>query len=243
MGKEKLRIRAFRAVDDFHGCQKFVKGHMEVLTRFGITMITTANIDWFINPNVIVIVVESINGKFMYGGMRLHIKEHNTTLPIEDAVGQIDKSIYGLVDDHFEFGTGEFCGMWNSKEISGKGVSYLLTSAGTAVLSQLNVSTMFVLCAAYTVHMVERVGFNVLKQLGDNGTFDYPKLNLVATALVKKYNDFSTADIKEKILIQSLRQNPHQEKELTPFKKNESLSIVFDLELPPLEEKFLKNSA
>ncbi len=45
------------------------------------------------------------------------------------------------------------------------------------------------------------------------------------------------------MLIQSLRQNPRQEKVLTPFKKNEALSVVFDLELPPLEEKFLKNSA
>jgi len=239
----KIRIRAFRAVDDLGACQRFVKGHMEVLTRFGITMITTANIDWFVNPNVIVIAAESIDGSEMYGGMRLHIKEKYSDLPIENAVGKIDDRIYNLVNKHFEFGTGEFCGMWNSKEISGKGVSYLLTSAGTAVISQLGVNSMFVLCAEYTVHMVERVGFNVLKDLGNNGTFYYPKLDLVATALIKKYNDFSTADIREKSLIQSLRLKPNQTKELTPFKKDECLSIKFDLELPPLEQKFLKNSA
>ncbi|HAW51688.1 MAG TPA: hypothetical protein DCX54_05070 [Flavobacteriales bacterium] len=216
---------------------------MEVLQRYGITMITSANIEWFINPNVIVIVAESRDGNEMYGGMRIHIHGGNQELPIEGAVGKIDKSIYQLVSEHAKLGTGEFCGMWNSKEVAGKGLSYVLTSAGTSVLSQLGVESMFVLCAEYTVHMVERVGFRILTNLGINGTFYYPKLNLVATALIKKYRDFSTADPEEVDLIMALRRNPNAIQHVTPYKKTEPIEVEFQLELPILYEKMIRNSA
>jgi hypothetical protein len=216
---------------------------MEVLQRYGITMITSANIEWFVNPNVIVIVVESPDGKEMYGGMRIHMHGGNQALPIEGAVGKIDQSIFKLVSDQAKLGTGEFCGMWNSKDVAGKGLSYVLTSAGTAVISQLGVETMFVLCAEYTVHMVERVGFRILTDLGINGTFYYPKLNLVATALIKKYRDFSTADPIEIDLINALRANPRVVKSVIPFGKEDPIEVEFDLELPALYEKMIRNSA
>lgn len=238
-----IRIRAFRAVDDLQSCQRFVKGHMEVLQRYGITMITSANIEWFINPNVIVITVESTDGKEMYGGMRIHTHGGNQTLPIEDAVGKIDDSIYQLVTDHARMGTGEFCGMWNSKDVAGRGLSYILTAAGTSVISQLGIESIFVLCAEYTVHMVERVGFRVINDLGNNGTFYYPKLNLVATALVKMYRDFSTADSSEVELMNSLRLNPNQIHRVIPYKKTEPVEIEFQLELPDLYRKIIRNSA
>lgn len=237
------KIRAFRAVDDLESCQRFVKGHMEVLQRYGITMITSANIQWFINPNVIVLTVESIDGKEMYGGMRIHAHGGGQTLPIEDAVGKIDDSIFKLVYDRAKLGTGEFCGMWNSKDVAGQSLSFVLTTAGAAVISQLGVESIFVLCAEYTVQMVERVGFRVLNSLGNNGTFYYPKLNLVATALIKKYRDFSTAVPGEVELIKALRLNPNQVHSVIPYEKTKPIDIQFNLELPDLFEKMIRNSA
>ncbi|MEQ8323280.1 MAG: hypothetical protein RIC15_06475 [Vicingaceae bacterium] len=240
----ELRIRAFRAVDDLAACQRYVKGHMEVLQRYGITMITSANIEWFINPNVIVIAAESYDGKEMYGGMRIHLNGGSQPLPIEDAVGKIDESIYGLVRNYAKEGTGEFCGMWNSKEVAGFGISYVLTSAGTAVLSQLGCKSMFVLCAEYTVHMVERVGFRVLKELGNNGTFYYPKLNLVATALIKYYGSPSESLApEESLIIQNLRAIPKQSISVVPFNRSAPIEVNFDLELPDLYEKIIRHSA
>jgi hypothetical protein len=184
-----------------------------------------------------------MDGREMYGGMRIHICGGSQVLPIEDAVGKLDATIYPMVKKHALRGTGEFCGMWNSKEISGKGISYVLTSAGTAIISQLPINSMFVLCAEYTVHMVERVGFQVLKELGNNGTFYYPKLDLVATALVKYQNDFKTANKDEARFISSLMNLPNQTCEVYPVGKTIPLNIEFQLELPPLPEKILKHIA
>ena len=239
----ELRIRAFRAVDDLAACQRYVKGHMEVLQRYGITMITSANIEWFINPNVVVIAAESLDGKEMYGGMRIHLYGGSQALPIEDAVGKLDNSIYGMVKERSKLGTGEFCGMWNSRGVAGLGISYVLTSAGTSVISQLGCDTMFVLCAEYTVHMVERVGFKVISELGNNGTFYYPKLNLVATALIKKYKDFSGADPTETELIKGLRARQKQRLSVLPYLRNEALDVEFDLDIPAVEEKTIRNIA
>ena len=238
-----MRIRAFRAVDDLAACQRYVKGHMEVLQRYGITMITSANIEWFINPNVIVIAAESLDGKEMYGGMRIHMHGGRHSLPIEDAVGKLDDSIYNMVKERAKLGTGEFCGMWNSKEVAGKGISYVLTSAGTSIISQLGCDSMFVLCAEYTVHMVERVGFKVIRELGNSGTFYYPKLNLVATALIKKTGDFSTAADEEIELINRLRSSPNQRMMVLPYNRTEAIEIDFDLELAEIFEKNIRNSA
>ncbi len=230
-----IRIRAFKAVDDMNSCQTYVKGHMEVLKVFGITMITTANIEWFINPNVVVIVAESLDGSKMYGGMRIHKMGGTQSLPIESAVGGLDPGIYPMLQADYENGVAEFCGMWNSRDYAGHGISYLLTTAGAAVSTMLDIAKIYVLCAEYTVHMVERVGFTVETNLGKEGTFYYPKLDLVATVLTKLRNDFSSADHSERDLINKLSQDPHLQTEIVPHLKDIPVNIHFDIDVPEIQ--------
>ena len=69
---ENLYFRAFRAVDDRAACMKFIEGHTHVLEIFGITEITSAKIDWVLNPDVYVILVSAEkDGKALAGG-RIH---------------------------------------------------------------------------------------------------------------------------------------------------------------------------
>ena len=218
-----------------NSCQTYVKGHMEVLKVFGITMITTANIEWFINPNVIVIVAESLDGSKMYGGMRIHKMGGTQSLPIESAVGGLDPGIYPMLQADHENGVAEFCGMWNSRDFAGNGISYLLTTAGTAVSTMLEIDKIYVLCAEYTVHMVERVGFRIETNLGKKGTFYYPKLDLVATVLTKKRNDFSSADPSETTMIDELSKNPQLRTDIIPYMKKDPVNIRFDLDIPEIQ--------
>ena len=52
----ELRIRAFRAVDDFESCMKFRLGHLGVLEAFGFKL-SSATEEWMFNPDTYVIVI------------------------------------------------------------------------------------------------------------------------------------------------------------------------------------------
>ena len=206
------RLNVFRAIDDRDSCERFAAGHLKVLSDYGVSKVTTAKLDWFNNPDVYVVLVESEDGSVTYGGERIHISNDFAQLPIEEAVSVVDMGIYPLIAKYKAKGiTGELCGLWNSKEIAGKGYSVVLTKVGVALAKILKMDSLFVLCAPYTVAMCEKAGFVIETSIGNSGTFYYPKLDLIATALV--IDDLinlpgSDAGFKEKII--NMRENKEQ---------------------------------
>jgi len=180
------RIRGFRAVDDLISCERFAQGHLNVLAEYGVTKVTTAKLDWFHNPDVYVVLIESIDGKEVYGGERIHIANDQYRLPVEDAISVVDPDIFPLVDRYRKEVTGELCGLWNSKAIAGRGFSVLLTKIGIAIARLLKMGSLFVLCAPYTVSMCQQAGFAIEESIGNKGTYFYPKLDLIATLLMVK---------------------------------------------------------
>ena len=233
-----LKIRAFRAVDDLESCRQYADGHSEVLTSYGITKVTSANYEWFYNPDVYVISVQ--DGDRILGGARIHGSGGNQPLPIEEAVGYMDNRIYEMTNRLKGEKTGELCGLWNSKEIAGKGISVLLTKAcvakvGVAIANLLEIRTMFVLCAPYTVKMVEDVGFKIETSLGDNGTFLYPKDDMIATVLfIDDVDKLHSADSNKRQDIFELRKRPRQIREEDGTQGK--LKIEYDLYIPTLKK-------
>ncbi len=212
MERYKLVIRAFKAVDNPDACQRYVDGHMKVLRIFGITMITSAKAEWIDDPYTYVIMVESDDGEKIYGGARIQLAGGKLPLPLETAVEELEPNIHQIVEKYASGGTGEFCGLWNSREVAGLGIgSMYLGRAALAITDQLDLSTLFGLCAPSTVKNSARIGFEIATFLGQNGTFYYPKQDLVATAVV--INDtrtLETADPDEREIIMDLRRNPNQ---------------------------------
>jgi hypothetical protein len=210
----KLVIRAFRAMNDIDACQRYVEGHSKVLKIYGITMITSAKVKWFEDPDTYVILVGSEDGEKVYGGARIQVAGGTYQLPIEDALTKFDPNIHSMVKDLASGGTGELCGLWNSREVAGLGVgSIYLGRVGVALGTQLNISTLYALCAPATVKNCIRVGFLVDEKLGDKGTFYYPKEGLVATAvLLNDVAELSTAEHEEKEKILELRRTQVQQK-------------------------------
>ncbi len=217
-----ISIRAFRAIDNQEDNRKFADGHMQVLKIFGITMITSANTEWFTDPNTYVIVVESEDGSKTLGGARIQIAGGKFPLPIETAVCDHDSSIYEMVKQYSLKGTGEFCGLWNSREVAGLGIgSMFLGRVAVAITTQLKLTTLFGLCAPATVVNSSKIGFEIETRLGNNGTFYYPKEDLLATAvLIHDCVNLPTADSFERERIFDLRNNPRQ-KTLETVRKKE----------------------
>lgn len=226
-----IRIRAFRAIDEPETCEQFIEGHVRVLKAFNITMITSAKAEWTEDPNTYVIVAESAETGKVLGGTRIQIAGGKLCLPIETAVGRFDKSIYSVIETYAKEGTAEFCGLWNSREIAGLGIgSTFLIRTAVCITSQLNLKTLFALCAPYSVGMALNTGFQIATFLGNNGTFYYPKEDLVATATVLP--DINTLDIanpSEKTKIFLLRENLKQTR--LEEGRRKTFELEYDLKL------------
>ncbi len=208
-----VSFRAFRAVDEPESCLRFIEGHRKVLEIFGITMITSNKASWTTHPNTYVILVESkVDGRAM-GGARLQIFDDSLALPIQDAVSKVDRKIDEVVKRYSEAGpTGEVCGLWNSREIAGFGIgSAYLTRAIIVLAKRLKIKTLFALCAPATVKTAGRAGFVIERSLGNDGFFNYPKLDLVATAMtIEDVEDLSRATPENQAFILESEVNPLQ---------------------------------
>ncbi len=229
-----IRIRVFRAVDDLVSCQKFVEGHMKILKVFGISMITSANIEWFMDPFTYVIIVESVENGKVFGGARIQISGGECPLPIEAAVSELDSNFQNIMKKYEGRGTAEVCGLWNSREVAGLGIgSVFLTRTAVAVAPQLNIKTLWALCAPYTVDMAKKAGFEIATFVGNEGTFYYPKDDLLATAvIIYDTNDLGTADPEERNEIVLLRDSPQQIKQ-EKSRRGEPFEIKYELLINP----------
>ncbi len=210
---DKIRIRAFRALDDVQASIKFHKGHSDVLGAYGIRGLTTLNPVWIDDENVYVILVESLDGKHVYGGARVQISSPNTELPIESGIGYLDGSIHEIVKQYRENGgVAEICGLWNSPVVAGMGIgSTFSIRSSFAYASKLPITSMFALCSPYTYRMAGSFGFTKLKSMGNEGVFPYPdEKNTAIVTFQPNIEEMTGASEEERTFIFNLRKNPVQ---------------------------------
>jgi hypothetical protein len=89
--------------------------------------------------------------------------------------------------------------------------------------------------------MAQSVGYEIEYGIGNNGTFYYPNLDLVATVLIlRDLKNLSTADEENKIAIQSLRDNLQSVRieEL----RNKKIEIHYDIEIPNMDQWNLEST-
>jgi len=235
-GKPEIRIRAFRAINEPQTCELFIQGHTEVLTSIGVTKVTSSKNEWAKNPDAFVLIVESLDGKEVFGGARVHVAGGYEPLPIEQATTLLDPSIHELVWRYAQFGTGEICGLWNSHKLAGYGIGTpLLIRTLIAISSQLGLQSLFALCAPYTVKPVVKCGMVLIDDVGNKGTFYYPKLDLIATAMIlKEITTLGDADEEDKDMIFQMRERPDSLS--INGLKNKDIRVDFKLCIPDLDE-------
>jgi hypothetical protein len=240
--KPEVRLRAFRAIDEPDTCELFIEGHTHVLTAIGVTKVTSSKHEWTKNPDAFVMVVESLDGTKVYGGARVHVAGGHEPLPIEQATGAMDPKIFDKVYEYAQHGTGELCGLWNSREIAGYGVgSIFLIRVAAAIAYQLGIRSLFALCAPYTVKPVQKIGMELVSSIGNNGTFYYPKLDLIATTMVlEDVPVLSKSDEEDKMAIFKIRENLNaiREEEL----RGKKIVIHYETSIPKLTDWSLEQA-
>jgi hypothetical protein len=206
------KIRAYKAPEDVESSLRYIDGHKKVLEAYGVKQVTSAVHDWLHDENTFVIIVESEDGDKIYGGGRIQIRSKQMPLPMEGAIAKIDKKIHDYMD-HIEVErVAEFCGLFNSKEVAGFGIgSIFLGRIGVAISLQAGVQQLLALCSPPTLRQCLRIGFEIIRDLGNNGAFYYPKEGLIATAIVvKDLKELPLAKEEERERIFDLRANPVQ---------------------------------
>jgi len=110
-----------------------------------------------------------------------------------------------------------------------------LTRAGAAISTQVGIKSLFALCAPYTVKLAESVGYRIDTSVGNNGTFYYPKLDLLATVMIMRNLDTLTeADQENKDAILSLRNNSNIVRIETL--RNKEIEIHYQIDIPNLNQ-------
>lgn len=205
-----VKIRVFRAADEVETSLRFVDGHRKMLEAYGVAKVTSANEAWIDDPDTYVVIAESGDGERILGGTRIQVRTPAMKLPMEDAIAKIDPTIYKYVDQIGDYNVAEFCGLFNSKEVAGYGIgSMFLGRVAIAISSQVGIKYLLGLCSPATLRNSFRVGFEILRDLGNNGKFYYPKEGLIATSLIiSDIVNLPNADPLERKQIFELRENP-----------------------------------
>ena len=211
----KIKISAFRAVDELQKCEVYSQGHMQVLIDYNVIKVTSYNKGWMQNPAAYVLIAEDEATGEMVGGIRVEVAKGLFPLPIESAIGNMDGRIYKVVEEYAQNGgVGELCGLWNSKSVKGVGISFFLTRAAIAIVEQLKFRTMVGICAEYTLKMFTDVGFEINRSLGVNGEFPYPDERYITRSLgILNAETLETANPFDKERILGLRRKYVQVRE------------------------------
>jgi len=224
------KVRVFRAIEDPISCEKYIEGHTKVLKDYGVPMVTSGKPSWQYNPNVYCIVAELEENIKMVGGIRLQIADGKIPLPVEDAISSMDKGIHDMVKEYFDEGVGELCGLWNSKEIAGVGISFILTRTAISIVNQLGFKTLMGICAEYSLKMFTNVGFVIDKSLGNNGEFPYPTDEYITRVLgIMNAYTLETDQPYDKERMLGLRNNLIQQRE--EVGKKGLFTVNYNLEL------------
>lgn len=206
----RFNVWAFRAIDDVELCKEFIKGHVKVLADYGIASITSNNTVWLENPNMYCIVVEDDLTKELLGGIRIQIADGIFPLPVEKAIGYMDKKIYEIVKNYaYHGGISELNGLWVSNKLKGVGMGPYLVRAAISSSNQLNFITMIGICGENTLTMFKNVGFLIDNSLGKSGGFPYPSDDLTAHVVgILNAVTLESADVFDKNIMICLRNNP-----------------------------------
>ncbi len=175
-------IMCFRAVDYPELCAQYVEGHINVLKDYGVTSVTSSNPTWTRNPNAYCIV--AIREGEMLGGIRIHKADGIHKLPMEVGVSKVDPTVSEEIEAHIDLGCGEQCGLWNSKKIRGYGISWILVNSSIAILPQLGIRKLYGLASDYSMFLFSPAGFEIQRQFGNKGDFNYPTEKYIARVVM-----------------------------------------------------------
>jgi hypothetical protein len=205
-----LSCHALNATSNKEYWQKYVQGHAQVLHDFGVDVLDSYGDEWAENPNVRLIIAEDEEGNAV-GGIKLHKVHPNYLLPVQQAIGEESPQLNVLIDKYSPEGVGEICGLWISNKVGKRGLAYFLTRVAIAICEAEGITVIFGISSPFTLHMFQSLGYEVMRELGDNGNYFYPTQEFLSTAVaIYDAINLPLAEKDHRARVLSLRNEPIQ---------------------------------
>lgn len=221
----RARLRAFRAVDDPAGCEQFYTAHRAALDFHGMHGVTSLDPEWFDNPLVHAILLESLDGGQALAGIRVQRADGGRfLLPTE--LAHRDATVRDYIRHRLATGIGEVCGAWTAPTIAKTTIFQLVTCAGFSLTARLGVNQVLASCATYTVKTATDLGLVIERSLGDQGSFHYPTPGNVSYFVVlRDTTTFEHANLTYRETILDLRARPQQHRTVNAGR------FIFDIDV------------
>ncbi len=199
-----------RANQDQRLCKRLLQGHRRVLEAYGIKNLSSFRTDWFRRDDVIVIAVLTPDGEKVLAGARMQPGMVANDFPLHQAVGHVDPKVSEFLEERIPEGVMELSALWNSIELAGMGLgSEFLIEVAMASLPMLKAKHLVALTSPVTRKWREKHGWQIRKELGDDGFFVYPKDSLRASIEHYQHPEF-LPDVAEEVktLMQNIWDRP-----------------------------------
>lgn len=202
-------VTGFWANDNLKLCEEFSVGHENVLKEYGYEHLKSNNRQWHGDTNTYVIVAKI--GDKAVGGLRFQTKTSDILLPLEEAILPMDERVIDYMDSIADLKPYEICGLWNSKLVGGKKLSYFLSRLGVVLAPFFDWKISLCFMATYTFRIPRRLGYNLVTEVGEDGYFNYPTKEFQAGVWAhSSIVDLGTCVDSEKERILSLREDRFQ---------------------------------
>ena len=224
---DRITLLSFRASEHQSKSEDFARGHLKMLSKFGITNITTNNLHWMSSDLVYAISAIDNQGDVI-GGIRIQLYDRVNLMPLQVAVKDEDSTVLSYFDTFNDKLVAEICALWIDRDYAQSGLGEILFHSGVVLAKQINVQVLSTICAEYTADMVESVGFKMITEFGEEGYFEYPSKAYQARILVNlDCAEWSAAKPKIRFELQTIERHIGKHRIIKPKARNFILNYDF----------------
>jgi hypothetical protein len=171
----EVRVRALRPTLHPELADAFEAANREALRRHAVDGVISPGCPLRARTATWLIVAERPgHGGALVAGIRLDLRTPAQPLPLEHVMPRFGAHQLALLHGRFVGRVGEFAGLWVQDESRKLGLPALLISAGLVAARLAGLARIFSLLPLHTCPLFAAEGFQILRELGDDGSFLYP---------------------------------------------------------------------
>jgi hypothetical protein len=222
----ECEIRGFWATDNKLLCEKFSKGHIDVLIDHGLTSFPSNSIEWFNDRNTYVVL--ALKDDIPIAGLRMTRLTVSYLGSIEKALAKIDPRVTENFNNMLFKNPFEISALWNAKSASNLKLPAVISRLGLVLAPLFNSQISLCLMAKYVFHLPKKLGYEIIQEIGNNGLFNYPTEAFQAAVWKNsQIQELKNCNIIDKERILSLRNDLQQ----TSLEPNTNLLIKYAIQI------------
>jgi hypothetical protein len=224
---KEIKIEIFHAINQPELWQEYTNGHASVLQHFGVKNLKSFKTSICTHPEEYVITARNSDGALL-GGIRIQNHHIQHKLPVVDALDGLDPKVNAIIEADIHKGISELCGLWVARDHGRLGLAHYLIRAAIAYCPIIHGHIIYGISSPFAINIFLSLGYIIMKDVGDNGTYLYPTPEFTSTmVVVPNTNTIEFAEEEHRKIMFALRMQPKQT--IVHFHKNHECTVFYDL--------------